>query len=72
MKFRNFEALMEFDEEAEIFHGEVSNIQDVITFQGRSVAELENAFKDSVEDYLEFLHGINESKLASDQSIVIL
>lgn len=32
-----------------IFHGEVVKIRDVITFQGRSVAELKVAFRDSVE-----------------------
>ncbi|MHC5894835.1 hypothetical protein [Nostoc sp.] len=35
-------------------HGEVINIRDVITFQGSSVAELKQAFADSVEDYLDF------------------
>jgi predicted HicB family RNase H-like nuclease len=43
-----------FDEEADIFHGEVVNTRDVITFQGNSVASLKKAFKDSVNDYLEF------------------
>lgn len=43
-----------FDDEAEIFHGEVINTKDVITFQGASVHELKQAFIDSVEDYLEF------------------
>src|SRR5207245_4068682 len=37
-----------------IFHGEVINTRDVITFQGKSVAELKKAFRDSVEDYLAF------------------
>ena len=32
--------------------GPVINTQDVITFQGASVAELKNAFRNSVEDYL--------------------
>lgn len=43
-----------FDDEAEIFHGEVINTRDVITFQGISVNELHQAFEDSVDDYLEF------------------
>jgi predicted HicB family RNase H-like nuclease len=45
---------VEFDLEAEIFHGEVINTRDVITFQGDCVKDLEQAFIDSVEDYLEF------------------
>jgi predicted HicB family RNase H-like nuclease len=54
MKYKNFEAAVKFDEDAEIFHGEVVNTRDVITFQGISVEELKQAFEDSIEDYLEF------------------
>ncbi|MEX2559015.1 MAG: type II toxin-antitoxin system HicB family antitoxin, partial [Pirellulales bacterium] len=45
---------VEFDDEAGIFHGEVINTRDVITFQGESVPELKKAFQDSVDDYLAF------------------
>lgn len=45
---------MSFDDEAEIFHGEVTGIRDVITFQGQSVDELKKAFQELVEDYLAF------------------
>ena len=54
MHHKDYIATVEFDAEAEIFHGEVVNTRDVITFQGKSVAELQRAFRDSVEDYLEF------------------
>jgi predicted HicB family RNase H-like nuclease len=54
MKYKGYESVVEFDDEAEIFHGEIINIRDVITFQGSSVEELKQAFKDSVDDYLEF------------------
>jgi len=54
MKYKTYEAIVEFDDDAGIFHGEVINIRDVITFQGKSVKELKKALKDSVDDYLEF------------------
>jgi predicted HicB family RNase H-like nuclease len=54
MRYGEYEASVEFDEEAEIFHGEVINLRDVVTFQGRSVSELKKAFAASVEDYLAF------------------
>jgi len=54
MKYKNYVATAEFDDEANLFHGEVINTRDVITFQGTSVKELQKAFKDSVEDYLAF------------------
>lgn len=43
-----------FDDEAGIFHGEVIGTRDVITFQGKSAAQLKKAFKDSVDEYLAF------------------
>jgi predicted HicB family RNase H-like nuclease len=54
MKYLDYEAVVEYDEEARIFHGEVLHIRDVITFQGESVDGLEQAFHDSVDDYLAF------------------
>jgi len=54
MKYQGYEAVVSFDEEANIFHGEVINTRDVITFQGSSTDELRKAFEDSVEDYLTF------------------
>jgi len=54
MEYKGYLARVEFDDEANLFHGEVINIRDVITFQGQSVEELHQALQDSVEDYLEF------------------
>lgn len=54
MKYKEYVAKVEFDDEAEIFHGEAVNLKDVITFQGTSVKELKKAFKDSIDDYLVF------------------
>ena len=54
MEYKGYIGKVEFDDEAEIFHGEVINTRDVITFQGTTVAEIKQAFHDSVEDYLDF------------------
>jgi predicted HicB family RNase H-like nuclease len=37
-----------------IFLGRVAGLRDVITFEGASFAEVELAFRDSVDDYLAF------------------
>jgi predicted HicB family RNase H-like nuclease len=54
MNYKGYIGVVEFDEDAGIFHGEVINTRDVITFQGTSVEELRQAYIDSIEDYLEF------------------
>jgi YgiT-type zinc finger domain-containing protein len=51
---------VEYDDKAKIFHGEVVGLKDIITFQGKSVEELEQAFHDSIEDYLEWCKERNE------------
>lgn len=60
LKYKDYIGHIEFDDTAEIFHGEVINIRDVITFQGKSVAELKKAFKESIDDYLAFCKKRNE------------
>ena len=49
-----YEAVVSFDEEAALFHGEVVDLRDVVTFQSRTVAGLEQAFADSIADYVAF------------------
>ena len=52
MAYKGYLAHITFDAQANLFHGEVVNIRDVVTFQGQSVDELRQALADSVEDYL--------------------
>jgi predicted HicB family RNase H-like nuclease len=54
LKYKDYSAVVEFDSEQRLFHGEVVGLNDVITFQGKSVSELEKEMKNSIEDYLEF------------------
>ena len=54
MEYKGYVGKVEYDDEAGLFHGEVINTRDVITFQGQSVEEIRKAFRDSVEDYLAF------------------
>jgi predicted HicB family RNase H-like nuclease len=54
MEYKGYFAKVEFDDEANIFHGEVINLRDVITFEGETVDELRTSFVDSIEDYLAF------------------
>ncbi len=54
LQYKGYTGRAEFDDQAGIFHGEVLDLKDVITFQGKSVKEIEKAFRDSVDDYLEF------------------
>lgn len=54
LKYKGYTGKVEYDDDARIFHGEVLDTTDVITFQGKNVNEIESAFKESIDDYLEF------------------
>ena len=54
MEYKGYATKVEFDDEAEIFHGEVIGIKDVVTFQGKTAKEIKKAFRESVDDYLAF------------------
>ena len=52
---------VEIDDEVGVLYGEVINVRDVITFEGTSVEEVQQAFYESVDDYLEFCAERGES-----------
>lgn len=54
MRYKGYFGQVTYDDEAKIFHGEVVGLKDVITFQGTTVKSIEKAFKDSIDDYLEW------------------
>ena len=70
--YKGYEGIAEFDEDAHIFSGEVLGLKDVITFQGESVSELEQAFHDSVDDYLEWCSedGVDPEKPYSEKMLL--
>jgi predicted HicB family RNase H-like nuclease len=72
MTYKGYDALVTYDEEAELFHGEVMNMRDVITFEGSSVGELKLALLESIEDYLSFCkeRGEEAEKPFSGQFVV--
>ncbi len=54
MEYKGYIGEASFDSDARIFHGEIINTKNVVTFQGTSVEELEKSFRDSVDDYLDW------------------
>ena len=61
MEYKGYIGKVEIDDEAGILYGEVINVRDVITFEGATVDETQEAFHKSVDDYLEFCAKRGES-----------
>ena len=54
MEHNEYTVTVEFDDEAGFFHGDVFGSRGGFTFQGDTLAELKEAFNDSLVDYLMF------------------
>ncbi len=53
MEYKGYQARIEYDGDDKIFVGHISGIRAIVGFHGESVSELESAFKDAVDDYLD-------------------
>ena len=52
MTYRGYSARVEYDAQDKLFVGHLAGIRDIIGFHGKSVAQLEKAFREAVDDYL--------------------
>lgn len=52
LEYKGYFGIAEADDGA--FVGRVIGLRDVIAFEGKSAAEVEQAFRDSIDDYLAF------------------
>ncbi len=72
MEYKGYSGIVKYDDEAEIFHGDVLLTKGAVTFQGRTVEELKHAFRESVEEYLAFCEesGIEPEKPFSGKLVL--
>jgi predicted RNase H-like HicB family nuclease len=54
LEYKGYRAVYFWDDDSNILFGNVANIQDVITFQGYTEEDFKQAFRDSIDDYLNF------------------
>lgn len=60
MTYKGYSANLEVDVEAGIIFGRVLDINDVVTFIGKTVEEARQEFHKSVDDYLAFCEDLGE------------
>lgn len=60
MNYKGYAGILRVDQEAGVLRGRVINTRDTITFQGKTVEEATTAFRESVDDYLEFCGSLGE------------
>ena len=52
--YKGYTAMFEVDLEDDIIHGKALCLRDMITFEGQTIAEAKQAFKDAVDEYLAY------------------
>ncbi|MDR7372438.1 type II toxin-antitoxin system HicB family antitoxin [Flavobacterium aquidurense] len=60
LEYNGYIGTVEFSAEDKIFFGKIHGINDLVTFEGTSVTDLEKSFQDSVLDYLETCKTLNK------------
>ena len=54
LKYKGYAGVIDVDPDAGVIHGTVIGTRDVITFEADSPKTITKAFRDSVDDYLDF------------------
>lgn len=54
LEYKGCTSSIYFSEDDGVFHGKIEDVDDLIVFDGRSVAELQCAFEAAVDDYLDW------------------
>ena len=52
MKYKEFLGSVHFNSEDEVFYGKIEEIDDLISFEGKTVPELKKSFNRAVDDYV--------------------
>ena len=74
LTYNGYTGSVEFPEEDNVFFGKLEGINALVNYEGESVTELKNAFKEAVTDYLEFCkaEGITpEKKILRSQFVTL-
>jgi Uncharacterized protein encoded in hypervariable junctions of pilus gene clusters len=53
MTYKGYVGTVEYSEEDGCLFGRIAGIQDIISYEGESVAEIRQVFEEAVDDYLE-------------------
>ena len=60
LQYKDYLASLSFSTDDEVFYGKILGIDDLVTFEGTSVKELQTAFQDAAEDYITTCHQVGK------------
>lgn len=65
IEYRGFYGVVHFSSEDGCLYGKIVGVNDLVTFEGQSVSEIEQAFKDAVVDYISLCKEVGKKPLRS-------
>lgn len=60
LQYKDFIGSVHFSVEDGVFFGKIEGVNDLITFEGTTVNEIEKAFTEAVDDYISLCEKINK------------
>jgi predicted HicB family RNase H-like nuclease len=51
--YKDYVGSVRYSEDEKVFFGKIEDINDLVTFEGRSIPQLKQAFHEAVRDYTE-------------------
>ncbi len=61
LKYKEYLGTVHYSSEDEVFYGKIEGVEDLVSFEGRNVKELKEAFSMAVEDYIELCESTGKS-----------
>lgn len=59
-EYRGFKTLIRFSKEDSLYYGKIENINDLVSFHGKSIEKCIDSFRKSVNEYLDFCKELNK------------
>ena len=72
LEHQGFYGIVDYSSEDEVFHGKIVGINDLVTFEGDSVASLKNSFIEAVEDYVALCQEVGVGVLVHPKKATLL
>ena len=57
-EYKGFQGQYECQSENDVYYGKIINIDDLVTFEATSAAEIQKTFEEAVDDYLKLCNDI--------------
>lgn len=60
LAYRGYTATVEYDEDDKLWHGTLDGIKDLVNFHAFEIENIEQEFRNAVDDYLDFCRGVGK------------